>query len=204
MGYLYFIFLAHYNTVEAAGQIKQIGVDCFKTYVSKTKDSLVIIGIKGPTLEDLSPETEKSIRQCMRQQELLKTVWHKVLSYSLYNKTMGVLLDAMCLNLINAIVCLEDISSKAAEQLVDVFKIVITRGPKLFTDPKEINFFVPSWYKFNELNFVLAASLVDINDRWADGKGPLALQFKANELKLLIRALFQNTDRRAAVLARIL
>lgn len=178
-------------------------MDWFANYVSKTKDSLLIVGIEGPMLETLSPETEKSIRQCMRQQELLKTVWHKILSYMLYNKTIGTILDCMCSNLINSVVDIEDISSKAAEQLVEVFKIVLNRGPKLFTDPKEINLFVPSWYKFNELNFVLAASLIDINDRWADGKGPLALQFKATEIKSLIRALFQNTDRRAAVLARI-
>lgn len=154
-------------------------------------------------LEEISPETEKSIRQCMRQQELLKTVWHKVLSYPLYNRTIGNILNYMCSTLINSVMCIEDISSKAAEQLVEVFKIVINRGPKLFTDPKEINLFVPSWYKFNELNFVLGANLVDINDRWTDGKGPLAMQFKANEMKSFIRALFQNTDRRAAVLSKI-
>lgn len=50
---------------------------------------------------------------------------------------------------------------------------------------------------------MLNSSLADINDRWADGKGPLAVEFKPEEVKGLIRALFQNTDRRAAVLARI-
>ena len=39
--------------------------------------------------------------------------------------------------------------------------------------------------------------------RWASGKGPLAVEFPVDEMKQLIRALFQNTDRRAAVLARI-
>lgn len=154
-------------------------------------------------LEDLSPETEKCIRQCMRQQELLKTVWHKVLPYSLYNNAMGIFLDCMCSKLVNSVVSIEDISSKAAELLVEVFKIVINRGPKLFTDPQEINLFVRSWYKFNELNYVLSAGLIDINNRWADGKGPLALQFNSTEMKSLIRALFQNTDRRAAILANI-
>lgn len=39
--------------------------------------------------------------------------------------------------------------------------------------------------------------------RWADGKGPLAEEFSAAEVKSLIRALFQNTERRAAALAKI-
>lgn len=39
--------------------------------------------------------------------------------------------------------------------------------------------------------------------RWADGKGPLAAEFSPAEVKSLIRALFQNTERRAAALAKI-
>ena len=67
---------------------------------------------------------------------------------------------------------------------------------------------------------------MDIDDRWCDSKvgfgvllfslkilhilkkcsfvqGPLAMVFTADELKHLIRALFQNTERRAAVMAKI-
>lgn len=39
--------------------------------------------------------------------------------------------------------------------------------------------------------------------RWADGKGPLVLEFSNSEVKNLIRALFQNTDRRAVALTKI-
>lgn len=39
--------------------------------------------------------------------------------------------------------------------------------------------------------------------RWAEGKGPLAVEFSCNEMKSLIRALFKNTERRAAALAKI-
>ena len=50
---------------------------------------------------------------------------------------------------------------------------------------------------------MLNASLQEIADRWSEGKGPLAHELGENEVKQLIRALFQNTDRRAAVLAKI-
>ena len=50
---------------------------------------------------------------------------------------------------------------------------------------------------------MLNASLQEIGDRWSDGKGPLAHELGANEVKQMVRALFQNTDRRAAVLAKI-
>lgn len=155
------------------------------------------------TAEELPPTIEKAIRQCLRQQELLKTVWQKVLSYHVYNKTLGVIMNSLCTCLINAVLKLEDIPSTLDEQLIDVYKVVVTRAPKLFTDPKEICLFVASWNKFNELIFVLNASLVDIDDRWSNGKGPLALQFQPEEMRKLIRALFQNTSRRANILSKI-
>ena len=62
---------------------------------------------------------------------------------------------------------------------------------------------VAKWQKLLELKMVLDASLMGISDRWADGKGPLAEEFPANEIKQLIRALFQNTDRRAVTLSKI-
>ncbi|CAH1109565.1 unnamed protein product [Psylliodes chrysocephalus] len=188
--------------------LKSVGSDIFGSYVkSQIKQIHEIMkysGLDGVMLEgDLKPVTEKCIRQCLRQQELLKTVWHKILPYRIYNETIGIILNTLCTCLITPIINFEDISSKSAEQLVDIIKMIISRGPKLFTDPKEVSLYVKFWYKLNELNFVLGASLVDINDRWADGKGPLALQFKPVELKSLIRALFQNTDRRAAILVKI-
>lgn len=54
-----------------------------------------------------------------------------------------------------------------------------------------------------QVQFVLGASLHEIDDRWADGKGPLAVELSPTEVKQMIRALFQNTERRAVVLAKI-
>lgn len=50
---------------------------------------------------------------------------------------------------------------------------------------------------------MLKGSLLDINDRWAAGKGPLATYCSPLEVKGLIRALFQNTEKRATILAQI-
>ena len=46
---------------------------------------------------------------------------------------------------------------------------------------------------------LLGAGLRDIESRWSMGKGPLAVHFAADEVKQIIRALFQNTDHRAAL-----
>lgn len=179
--------------------------ECVQEQAKLIEEIVADSGLKqAKTLDKLEQQTEKSIRQCLRQQELLKTVWCHVLSYPDYNSTLGFLLDNMCRSIVNVVIDFEDISADAAEQLVDVLKVVLSRGAKLFVEPKEVTLYVESWHKLNELVFVLSNRLVDINDRWANGKGPLGLYFKAYEVKKLIRALFQNTDMRAAVLAKIL
>lgn len=114
------------------------------------------------------------------------------------------------------IIALEDISSDAARKLSLLLKLVDDKGGSLFVNSKdgetlagssrmkvELLRHVQRWAKFTELQLVLNGTLQGISNRWAEGKGPLADEFAPNELKQLIRALFQNTDRRAAVLAKI-
>lgn len=57
--------------------------------------------------------------------------------------------------------------------------------------------------KFQEFVRLIKGSLRDIDSRWADGLGPLAAEFTPYQIKHLIRALFQNSDKRAALLAKI-
>lgn len=188
--------------------LQQIANQKFQGFVEAQRQQLGEIlkesGLKGiSSLEKLKDNTEKCIRQCLRQQELLKTVWQKVLPYYTYNKTIGSIMNYLCEYIINSVNNIDDIASDAAEQLVDLCKLIISRGSKLFTDPNEVCLYVEKWNQLQELQLVLNSSLLDIYDRWADGKGPLALLFQAEEVKKLIRALFQNTDRRAAILSKI-
>lgn len=57
--------------------------------------------------------------------------------------------------------------------------------------------------KLEQLKMILGASLVQITEQWCEGHGILTTNYKAEEVKHLIRALFQNTDRRANALASI-
>ena len=50
---------------------------------------------------------------------------------------------------------------------------------------------------------VLNASLQEIGEQWCDGAGILTANYNAEEIRHLIRALFQNTDRRAKALYSI-
>lgn len=59
------------------------------------------------------------------------------------------------------------------------------------------------YHKLLEMKFVLKANLQELSDRWDNGEGPLSLAFSPDQLKHMIRALFQNTERRAALLSKI-
>lgn len=197
-----------YNMLSINNKIVTIAKDTFNGYVdsaiAQIEETLKVLYLHNiKSLEKVDANTDKSIRQCLRQNELLKTVWQKVLPYDVYNKTIGLILNALCKYIINVVVSVEDIFAKAAEQLVEVLKLVQTRGAKLFTDPNEIYIFVEQWGRFKELMLILSSGLMEINERWAEGKGPLALHFQPEEVKTLIRALFQNNEKRDFVLAKI-
>lgn len=71
-------------------------------------------------------------------------------------------------------------------------------------DPLMVSVHTRNWLKLQQIKTVLNASLADIVELWADGKGPLTLNFRAEDIRQLIRAIFQNTDRRAEALVKIL
>ncbi|CAH2320136.1 centromere kinetochore zw10 homolog [Pelobates cultripes] len=155
----------------------------------------------------------KAIRQVIHQLGCLGKVWQDVLPVAIYCNAMGTLLNTAIMEMISKIAALEDISTEDGERLYTLCRTVIEEGPLVFTPlpeesknkkyQEEVPLYVQKWMKFKELIIILQASLQEIVDRWADGKGPLAVEFSTNEVKSLIRALFQNTERRAAALARI-
>ena len=117
--------------------------------------------------------------------------------------------------ILNEVIALEDISANDASHLHSLMTQIQDRGQHLLQPPATTDDendentivlpqkHVPRWNKFSELMVVLNAGLHDIGERWAEGKGPSAAEFSPNEMKHLIRALFQNTTRRDAVLAKI-
>jgi centromere/kinetochore protein ZW10 len=113
------------------------------------------------------------------------------------------LLNSALEEIIQRIVGLADISAEAAGQFSSLLGQIKTRAPQLFSPESEPSRYVKRWAKFLELVVVLDASLREIEERWGEGQGRLAQQFPPEEVKMLIRAIFQNTERRAAVLAKI-
>ncbi|XP_063548239.1 centromere/kinetochore protein zw10 homolog isoform X2 [Cydia strobilella] len=151
----------------------------------------------------LGDDAEAAIRQSLRQLQLLKNVCIGVLPYNVFTRLMATLVNMFVEELIHRVCTVEDISMEMATQLTDMYTLVVQKAPQLFQKPIDVEEHVKSWIKLQELIFVLGGSLKDIDNHWNDGKGPLGVHFKTEELRSLIKALFQNTQFRANLLSKI-
>lgn len=134
--------------------------------------------------------------------DLLKNVWQTILPSDLYNRTISSLLDVISSDFTKKVSLMEDISTTLSNGLVELIKTIDEKGQSLMEPDVSVYNMVPTWPKMLHLQFILDSSLVDIASSWKSGQ--ISQSFKAEDVKRLIRALFQNTDRRANALSSIL
>ncbi|XP_037828531.1 centromere/kinetochore protein zw10 [Lucilia sericata] len=208
------MFLAHWVAKNAETDIpthpalvktlQSTGASIFKAQVLHQQKILMQI-LKEFDLSDthsIGSAPLKLLRQCLRQMDLLKNVWLNVLPDAIYNTTFCNLLNDFCQDIMKRILSLEDISATVASELSELIEVILDKSPGLFKDRHEI-LRVSCWMKLQQLKMILNASLQEITEQWCDGAGILTANYKAEEIRHLIRALFQNTDRRAKALSRI-
>lgn len=186
--------------------LKRLGVEYLAEQVASQKSQLMEIMKEfdlNDSLTELSQGVYRCVRQCLRQLDLLKNVWQSILPDNTYNTHMGALLNDFIVELVRKVLTLEDIATPIANGLVDVISLIVERAPLIFQDPLRTPNMVKSWSKLNQLKMILGASLLEITQHWAEGTGPLTMSFRAEEIKHLIRGLFQNTKRRADALSTI-
>ncbi|KAH8420066.1 hypothetical protein KR009_005471 [Drosophila setifemur] len=187
-----------------AKALQVTGQKQFRVQVSYQTSILMDIlqGFEFESPHTLGTGPLKLVRQCLRQLELLKNVWHNVLPEMAYNSTFCELLNAFSVELIRRVFTLRDISATMACELSDLIDVVLQKAPGLFREPHEV-MQVRSWLKLQQLKAMMNASLKEITELWCDGAGPLTASYKADEIRHLIRALFQDTDRRVKAISQI-
>ncbi|NXG63756.1 ZW10 protein, partial [Hemiprocne comata] len=204
--------------VDLVPGFRRLGMECFLAQMRVQKGEILERLSSARNFSNMDDEenysaANKAIKQVLHQLKRLGKVWQDVLPVNVYCKAMGTLLNTALAEIVTRIVALEDISTEDADRLYSLCRTMVEEGPQVFNPlpeedknkkyQEEVPVYVQKWMTFKELMIILQASLQEIVDQWADGKGPLAAEFSAAEVKSLIRALFQNTDRRAAALARI-
>uniref|UniRef100_A0A8C6S4X7 Centromere/kinetochore protein zw10 homolog n=1 Tax=Neogobius melanostomus TaxID=47308 RepID=A0A8C6S4X7_9GOBI len=203
--------------VDMVPSFRKLGVQCFLDQLNVQRTELLDRLSTAHNLCNLDDEVNyTAASKAVRQVGLfcrLYTVWQDVLPVSIYCKAMGTLLNTAIAEITAKIMALEDISSEEGEHLHTLCQTLLQDAPRVFTPlteekknlkyQEEVALYVKKWGMFKELAVVLKANLQEIVDRWADGKGPLAVEFSGSEVKSLVRALFQNTERRAVALTKI-
>ncbi|XP_078538480.1 centromere/kinetochore protein zw10 homolog isoform X3 [Lissotriton helveticus] len=205
--------------VDLVPGLRRLGTESFLAQMRLQKEELLgrlssAKNFANIDVEENDIAANKALRQIIHHLKRLGSVWQDVLPVHIYCKAMGTLLNSVITEMISKITALEDISAESGDKLHTLCKTMVEEGPLIFTPlaednqnkryQEEVPVFVPKWMKFKELLIVLQASLQEIVDRWTDGHGPLAVEFSPVEIKSLIRALFQNTGRRAAALSKII
>ncbi|XP_066594107.1 centromere/kinetochore protein zw10 homolog [Prorops nasuta] len=193
----------NFTFVDQTLLLRDIGSKSFLDHMIYQRNIITdILKESGLTALGQSPEldrnTERALRQCIRQLELLKTVWMDVLPMNVYCRAVGRISNSMINDLVMKVVSVEDIPAGVASELVVLFNMIVERTPAIFPEPSMVQNEITRWNKFLELIKILGATLKEIEYMWTSGT--LAQQFSASEVKQLIRALFQNTERRANLL----
>uniref|UniRef100_A0A8C5TI38 Centromere/kinetochore protein zw10 homolog n=1 Tax=Malurus cyaneus samueli TaxID=2593467 RepID=A0A8C5TI38_9PASS len=204
--------------VDLVPGFRKLGVECFLAQMRVQKGEILERLSSARNFSNMDDgenyhAANKAIKQVLHQLKRLGMVWQDVLPVTVYCKAMGTLLNTALAEIVTRIAGLEDISAEDAERLYSLCRIVLEEAPRVFTPlleeaenkryQEEVPVYVRKWMTFKKLMIILQANLQEIVDQWADGKGTLAEEFSAAEVKSLIRALFQNTERRAAALAKI-
>ncbi|XP_075147332.1 centromere/kinetochore protein zw10-like [Haematobia irritans] len=184
--------------------LQSTGIRIFEVQVDHQKKLLleILSDLDFPNTYSIGTNPLKLLRQCLRQLDLLKNVWLNVLPLSIYNSAFCTLLNVLCEDIIKRILSLEDITTTVANELCELITTILEKGPQFFTE-KHTVVQITSWIKLQQLQMILRASLQEITEQWCDGAGILTLNYKAEEIRHLIRALFQNTDLRAKALSMI-
>ncbi|PAV90163.1 hypothetical protein WR25_24811 [Diploscapter pachys] len=185
--------------------------NCMNAFLSQARRQLSLaLSVQDmfDRLEDLekADQCRKILKQCTAQIQSIAKVWKEVLTESVYCKALGTIVSYL-LESINALfMSMEDIRTYDADVAALAVQTLVMEMDRLFeiNGRTHIHSMCPrEYFRTKEIIFCLQANLQAISDRWCDGKGPLAQYLTPNEVRHLVKALFQNSDYRKRLLETI-
>ena len=192
--------------------VRQLGEECFLVEMRKQCGFIVegvksLGGFNNVSSDNKCEVVRKRIQQSLLKVTTLSQAYTEVLPTEIHRKAVGALLNSLVTEVVKGVLALEDIAVDDTTELVGIVRLIVEKGPLVLLlsseEAENTSTYCSSWGKLRELGTVLDASLQDIVDLWDYGSGPLAQHFTGVELRALIKALFQNTERRATALSKI-
>ena len=194
--------------------VRQLGEDCLSAELNRQSANFVRCLKSVGTFVKVSTDGHREVVWQSMQEAVFRikkagNAYRNVLPTHMHKEVIGKLLEAFISDVIGMVLSMEDITAADATELHAVLKMLVSNAAQILqiaeeTDKAEqVGDFSKSWEKLRSLAVVLNASLLEITDMWNAGKGLLAQQFTVVETRSLIKALFKNTERRAAALNKI-
>ena len=164
-------------------------------------------GFSNCTQFPYSQEIENAVTATIDRLRTVYTSWQPILSTSALLQATGALLSTTISKLVVDILELEDISEAQSHRLASFTTQFTTLEDLFLATPPDGSEAVPmtavyvnNWLKLQYLAQILDSSLVDIRYLWTEGE--LGLEFEAEEVVDLVKALFaESGHRRAAIQA---
>ena len=194
--------------------VRGLGEECFLAEMRKQSACLLeflksfgtFTGVSG---DSLRPLVRQALQRALLHTSKLSKVYLEVLPVGIHHKAMGSLLNVLVSEVVRMVLAMEDIAAADATELHASLNLVIDKGPSVLLLTTEeastdsIASYCKNWERLKQLAVVLNASLLEIVALWDSGKGTIAKEFTVGEARGLIKALFRNTERRAAALSKI-
>ena len=186
--------------------VRHMGEKVFLEAMLREKEGILECLKRSPGLAHCaSEENQAAISKCLQQALTLtsefSTTSEGTLPPTILIKSMGSLVDVTVAWLAEGVLELEDISADEADVQHGFATFVLGQGPGLVgVSRQDLPSYAAHWVKLEEVAFVLQANLQQITAFWC---GQKAKVLTASDIRGMIRALFQNTDKRAAALAKI-
>ncbi|CDW55549.1 Centromere [Trichuris trichiura] len=199
-----------FTYLDVAKKLRHLAVTYLNAFLECQSTQLVhdlklASGFAKATIGGRSNICHEKIKLCLKQLLCVHSEWKTLLPGHVMRVSYGRLVDSLFTAVILNVLSLEDITSKEANGLDDSLTALMADVEFLFTSekPPRPEAYCHTWRRMKELIFVLENNLKGIEERWNAGNGPLASCFTPDELRKLIRAIFQNTEQRAAVLSKL-
>ena len=200
--------------VDQVPLVRSLGEECFLAEMKKQSACLLEFLKSIGSFNEVSSDLHRELaRQCLQRASLhlskLSKVYLEVLPVTLHHKSVGALMNVLLSEIVAMVVSMQDIAVDDATELHAILCNLMDKIPSALlltaeeTASESVETYCKAWGKVKALAAVLNGSLPDIVELWDSGKGSLAREFSVSETRGLIKALFRNTERRAAALNKI-
>ena len=167
-------------------------------------------GLTSCTQFPYSKQCEDAISSVVDRIRQIYKEWSPILSHSALLQSVGSLLSRVIEKMVQDVEDMEDITEPESQRLASFCNQISDLGD-LFVPAEQppsegeavplTAVYVANWLRFQYLANILDSSLVDIKYLWTEGE--LSLEFSADEVADMIRALFAESPNRRNAIADI-